>query len=106
MSRVVEVVLPNGSMAFVRATDLDGGIAEKVGWVDRFNLDEITPTLEGIATTLRASVEKVRPSKVTVAFGIELVVKSGKLSGLLVEGQGGGSLTVTIEWEGEHRADA
>jgi hypothetical protein len=35
-----------------------------------------------------------------VELGLELAVKSGRLTGLLVEGAGSGSLKVTLEWGG------
>jgi hypothetical protein len=35
---------------------------------------------------------------VTVELAIELAVKSGKLTGLVVDGEGKGALTVTLEW--------
>lgn len=40
-----------------------------------------------------------RPSEASVAFGLKLTAKSGKLTGLQVEGRGEGSLTVTLTWK-------
>jgi len=40
----------------------------------------------------------VKPDKVSVTLSIEPVVKSGKLTGLIVEGGGTGSLGVTLKW--------
>jgi hypothetical protein len=102
-SRVVEVVLPNKTVALVRATELDeaGGPAEKVGWKDTFDLEQVSGTLEGIAEAIRSGLEKVRPSRTTVELGLELAVKNGKLTGMLVEGQAQASLRVTLEWGAE-----
>lgn len=103
-TRVVEVELPNGATALVRAREFEGGGARKVGWEDRFDFKGVAETLEGVADALRTSLAKARPSKVTVELGVELAVKSGKLIGLIVEGEGGGSFTVTLEWGGEQPA--
>jgi hypothetical protein len=106
-SRVVEVVLPNKAVALVRAADLDEGgqVAEKVGWKDTFDFADVSKTLEGIAEAIRSGLEKVTPSKTTVELGIELAVKNGKLTGLLVEGGGKASLKVTLEWAKEPSGD-
>jgi Trypsin-co-occurring domain 1 len=101
--RVVEVVLPNKTVALVQAAELDdgGGPAEKVGWKDTFDFEQVSGTLEGIAQAVRSGLDKVRPSKTTVELGIQLAVKNGTLTGLLVEGQAQASLKVTLEWAAE-----
>jgi hypothetical protein len=105
--RVVEVMLPNGAVALVQATDLDEGtgqVAEKVGWKD-FDFEDVSKTLAGIAQAVRKGLEKATPSKTTVELGIDLAVKSGKLTSLVVEGDAAASLKVTLEWGGEAAAD-
>lgn len=104
--RVVEVVLPNKAVALVRAVDLDEGgqVAEKVGWRDVFDFEGVSGTLEGLAHAVRSGLEKVTPSKTTVELGIELAVKNGKLTGLIVEGDSKASLKVTLEWGGQAEA--
>ena len=106
--RVVEVVLPNQAVALVRAADLDEGgqVAEKVGWKDSFDLADVSGTLEGVAQAVRSGLEKVAPSKTTVELGIQLAIKNGKLTGLIVEGKADASLTVTLEWGKQPPADA
>jgi Trypsin-co-occurring domain 1 len=106
--RVVEVVLPNQSVALVRAVDLDDGggqVAEKVGWKDTFDFADVAGTLEGVARAVRSGLEKVTPSKTTVELGIQLAIKNGKLTGLIVEGKADASLTVTLEWGKQPSAD-
>ncbi len=105
--RVVEVMLPNKTVALVRVTDLDEGgqVAEKVGWRDVLDSEGVSGMLEGIAQAVRSGLEKVTPSKATVELGIELAVKNGKLTGLIVEGDAKASLRVTLEWGGQGGAD-
>jgi len=97
-SRVVEVALPNGATGLMTVRQLDGGGADKVGWQDRFDFAGVGETLEGVADALKASMAKARPSKVTVELGVELAVKSGKLTALIVEGDAKATFTVTLEW--------
>jgi hypothetical protein len=102
-SRVVEVLLPNKSVALVQVEDLDesGQIAEKVGWKDTFDLAGVSVTLEGIAQAIRSGLVTVAPSETEVELGIKLAVKNGKLTGLVVEGQAEASLKVTLKWDSE-----
>ena len=44
-------------------------------------------TLEGIAKRSFPDWQKAKPSKTTVELGIQLAVKNGKLTGLIVEGK-------------------
>lgn len=50
-------------------------------------------------------MEKAAPAKTTVELGIELAVKNGELTGLLVNGQASTSLKVTLEWTRKPSAD-
>ena len=107
VSRVVEVVLPNGTVALVQAAELDegGGAAEKVGWRETFDFAQVSGTLEGIAQAIRSGLEKAAPAKTTVELGIALAVKNGKLTGLLVDGEASASLKVTLAWDRQPPAD-
>jgi hypothetical protein len=104
-SRVVEVTLPNQVVALVRVADLDeqrpSRTAEKVGWKDHFDFADVSKTLEGIAQAIRSGLDKAKPARTTVELGIELAVKNGKLTGMLVEGEANASLKVTLEWGGD-----
>jgi hypothetical protein len=99
-SRVVEVTLPNKAIALARVTELDeaGATAEKVGWKDTFDFKHVTGTLEGVAQAIREGLAKARPDRTTVELGIELAVKNGMLTGMLVDGEANASLRVTLEW--------
>jgi hypothetical protein len=107
-SRLVEVTLPNNTVALVQAADVDGAgqaAAEKAAWANAFDLKQVSGTLEGVAQAIRSGLEKAAPSKTTVELGLELVVKSGQLTSLLVNGQGDATLKVTLEWSREPSAD-
>ena len=97
-SKIVDVTLPNGAVALVRARQLDSSGATKTG-VGKLDFDNVAKTLEGVTEAVRKAVDKAAPSKVSVELGVELAVKSGALVGLIVDGESTGSLTVTLEWE-------
>jgi len=106
-SRVVEVALPNKSVALVQVENLDGNgqIAEKVGWKDTFDFVGVSETLEGVAQAIHSGLVAVAPSKTQVKLGIKLAVKNGKLTALVVEGQAEASLKVTLEWDRDRSLD-
>ena len=56
-SRIVEVTLPNGATALVRAVDLDGG-ATKTKFGDQFDFTDVAATLEGLSDAIRNSLVK------------------------------------------------
>ena len=103
MDDIVEVKLPNGETALVRARTLDGGGATKTG-VGKLNLDSVSRTLEGVSEAVQAGLKKAAPTKVSVELAMEFAVKSGVLTALIVDGESKGSLTVTLEWEHDTKA--
>ena len=97
--QVIEVELPNGTLALVRALPIDGGDgATKVGVRDILDFDGVAGTLAGVGEAIQAAMAKAKPRSVRVELGIEMVLRSGKLTGLLVEGTGTADLRVTMEW--------
>lgn len=92
---LIPVKLANGSEIRVAATILGGeeDVAFKL-----LSFDEVTNTIEGIAGSLNAALQKVKPKKASVEFGLEVAVESGKLTSLLVNGSGTATLKITLEW--------
>jgi Trypsin-co-occurring domain 1 len=92
----VELVRVGKTEFFVEV--VDGGGPETVGLGDAFSFDGVTETVETIATQVSRAWEKVHPAEASVEFGLALSTKTGKLTGLLVEGTGEASLKVTVTW--------
>lgn len=63
------------------------------------SFDGVRATVEGIAIELTQAWQKVKPSEASVAFGLKVTAKSGKLTGLVVEGGGEACLNVTLTWK-------
>jgi len=98
--QVVEITLPNGAIALARVSRLGGG-AEKTAAIPRLDFADFAEVLEGITTSLKEALDRAAPDKVSVTMELELALKSGKLSGLLVDGEGKGSVGITLEWQRE-----
>jgi hypothetical protein len=63
------------------------------------SFDGVRATVEGIATELAGLWQRVRPAEASVSFGLKVTARSGKLTGLVVEGGGEAALTVTLTWK-------
>lgn len=94
-TEIVPVHLPNGAIIQVEATVLGG--EEKVTFKE-LPFGEVLTAIEGIAQSLVATLEKVKPQEASVELGLEIGIESGKLTALLVKGSGKANLKVTLKW--------
>ena len=92
---IVPVQFANGAKMHVEATVLGG--EEDVAF-DLLSFQEVAETIENMAGAITAVLQKVKPQKASVEFGLELAVESGKLTTLLVKGSGTANLKVSLEW--------
>ncbi|WFU33637.1 CU044_2847 family protein [Bradyrhizobium brasilense] len=101
-SSVTRLALPNGRSVAVRVRPLDveavAGGASKVSFGDSLNFSDLAETIGGMSEALTAVLERSRPTKAKVSFGVEVTGKAGKLLALLVDAEGKGTLNVTLEW--------
>ena len=86
----------NGTEIKVEAIDLGG--ETRVGVDDILDFDDVTNAIEAIATSITTTLDKVKPKKASVEFGVKVGVESGKLTTLLVKGSGEANLKITLEW--------
>jgi hypothetical protein len=108
MATTVPVVLSNGATVVIEdvaplpvgATADDEVHAERFGFGDKIlNLDHVNEAIEGIASELKTTFERVTPHSATVEFGLEITGEPGYLTAALVKGSGTAHLTITLEWE-------
>jgi len=59
---------------------------------------EVTQALEGIVLAIAGTLEKVKPDKASVKFGMEVGVEAGALTAMIVKGTGKGNLEIALEW--------
>ena len=92
-----QVVTGDGSEFWVELTTAGGPATIKDNGALSF--DGVRGTIENIAAELSQTWQRVKPSEASVEFALKLTVKSGKLTGLLVEGGGEAALKVTLTWK-------
>lgn len=95
-TEIVKAELPNGAYIHIETTIL-GGEEDVAFTLPTFK--EVTDVIEGIAESVATSLEKVKPQKATVEFGLEVALEAGRLTAMLVKGSSTVNLKITLEWE-------
>lgn len=99
---VVSAELPNGVVIEVETVRKAGAQDVAAG---RLDFDQVEGALIGLAELVKDAMVKVAPDKASVEFGMEMTVKEGRLTALLVSGGASASLKVTLEWERDSATD-
>jgi Na+/H+-translocating membrane pyrophosphatase len=94
-TEIIKVELTNGTIIHVQVTAL-GGEEEVAFILPAFK--GVTDAIEGIAESVVTTLQKVKPHKASVEFGLEVALESGQLTALLVKGSGSSNLKITLEW--------
>ncbi|MEV6248428.1 CU044_2847 family protein [Streptomyces sp. NPDC051742] len=66
----------------------------------------LTDVVRGVVGSLRAGLDPQGPVEVAVSFGIELSAQSGKVIGVLADGSGKASVSVSLTWTEPGRTPA
>jgi hypothetical protein len=114
--RAQRIELPDGTEVWARLTALDppGGPGEEgygdeyggyggyedVGAVDRVvaKVEDLRELVTGVAASLRDAVAAAAPHEVSVEFGVELAVRSGRIVSVLADSEAKASIAVTLTW--------
>ncbi|MBD2301508.1 CU044_2847 family protein [Nostoc sp. FACHB-190] len=93
-SRIITVELADGTNIKVEATP----IGDRKPNIQVRPFSEVTTPLEALVTEIAEVLNKVKPDKASVKFGIDIGIESGKLTPILVKGNDTGNLEITLEW--------
>lgn len=77
----------------------EGAEVDTVGLRDVVSFDGVREAIEAIAEELSGALRRAQPTEATVEFGLSLTTKTGRLTGLLVEGGGEALLKVSLKWQ-------
>lgn len=94
-SQSVPVQLPNGAVVRVEVAQTG---REDVGF-DVKQFEPVAEAIEGVVQMIAVPLQKVRPKRATVKFGMDLALESGQLTAVIVKGSGKANLEITLEWE-------
>lgn len=106
-TEAVKVKLTNGVAMYIQATTIDKAttldydeeavFGEEVAFTAP-SFKQVVDAIEGIAESLVTTLEKVKPRKASIEFGLQVALESGKLTALLVKGTGTSNLKILLEW--------
>ncbi|WP_406454738.1 hypothetical protein OG782_25655 [Streptomyces sp. NBC_00876] len=113
-ARITRIELPDGTPVWARISGAEeltrpapgggptytdtgfGNLADQV----QARVESLHSVVTGVARSLAVPLRAVRPDEVSVEFGIELTAKSGKIVGLLADGEAKGAIKITLTWNG------
>jgi hypothetical protein len=95
-----QVLVEAGGVEFYAEIAKAGG-PQTVGLDEVLSFEGVRNTVSAISTDLAKAWEAAKPAEASVEFALKLAVKSGKLTGLLVEGSGDASLKITLTWKND-----
>ena len=87
-SDTVPVQLPNGATVKFEVTQTG---REDVSF-DSKQFQPVADAIEGVVQMIATPIQKARPKKATVKFGMELAIESGQLTAIVVKGSGKANL--------------
>ena len=93
----VAVKLANGKIVKFQVSQAATG-PQDVGMPGAYAFEQVVEALQGIVENLKETLDKVKPDKASVKFGVEMAVESGNLTAMIVKGSGKGNLEITLEW--------
>ena len=98
-TRLVPVMLPNGTLVKMEAqVSGERDISAFEGLPEPLSLQMMQNAIQGVAQLVDQALDKIRPQKIVVEFGIELSYEAGKLTSLIVQGSTKGTLKIALEW--------
>lgn len=60
--------------------------------------DELLMTVQELARSMGDMLQSVMPSRASVEFGVGFVVRSGRLTSVLVDNKEEAALTIRLDW--------
>ncbi len=74
------------------------GPANITSLADALSFDGVRDTIEALAGEMAKVWARVKPDEATVEFGLSLDAKTGKLTGLVLEGKAAASFKISLTW--------
>ena len=79
-------------------TDGDPNPEQKVRVGATIPFDGVAESIDAISGRIVGALQRAKPEKATVSFGLDVGVEAGQLTSLLVKGSGRATINVTLEW--------
>jgi hypothetical protein len=98
MAKLVHVELPSGQIIWAHVTR-DGPADVRLSKaLQKLSINDLRDTIEGVVQTFATALEGLAPTEVKLEFGLQLALKTGRLTSVLAEAAGTGSVRVSVSW--------
>ena len=95
----IPVKLASGTTIQIEVSQSEAGREDVSGdIVDALPFEKVTNALQEIVGELKETLDRVKPDKATVKFGIEIGAETSGLTTMIAKGSGKGNLEITLEW--------
>ena len=98
-SKPIRVELPTGDVIWARVA-VDGPANVSSGTLQRLDVDDLRRTVHGVSQSLREALDDLVPDQLQIEFGLELTLKSGKITSMLAEAGATATVKVALTWHG------
>ena len=102
-SKVIQVELPTGQVIWARVP-VEGVANVSEGTLQRLDIEDVRSTVRGVSDSLRQAFDDLMPAQVQIEFGLELAVKTGKITSLLAEAGAKATVKIALTWTGDAAA--
>lgn len=99
-SKVIQVELPSGQVIWARVP-VDGASNISDGTLQRLDMEDVRATVRGVSDSLRQAFDDLLPAQVQIEFGLELAIKTGKITSLLAEAGAKATVKIALTWNGD-----
>jgi hypothetical protein len=96
---LVEAKLDDDTTLLIECLGTSG--EEEVGF-SSLDLNSFLTTVESFSNSIKSTLEKVSPHKVTVEFGFSVDIKAGKLTAVLVNGEVSANVKISMTWKNKN----
>ena len=98
-SQLVTVDMGEGRTILIDARiDSEPDPERRVSIGQKVPFDGVAESIDAISSRIVGALQRAKPDKATVEFGLDVGVESGQLTSMLVKGSGTATIKVTLEW--------
>jgi NTP-dependent ternary system trypsin peptidase co-occuring protein len=96
-TRMVKADVGEGRVIQIEARPT-GSAEGDVGIGKVLSFQGVVDSIEAISASVVTAIDKAKPDKASVEFGIDVGVEAGQLTSLLVKGSGSATMKITLTW--------
>jgi hypothetical protein len=93
-STIIQAKLDDGTVIHVEATP----VGDQLVGAELLSFRDAQVAIESISKAIAETVQKVKPDRACIKFGLEIGVETTGLTALLAKGSSKANLEITLEW--------